>query len=564
MLKFEVLLNSLGEIGWAQVIIYFVLFYTSVGSGINNLFPVFAGYSPEKRCNVPPLDNQTAYPNLTEDEILNFTTPYDPSKGNYDGCYRYGFDLIACDEDLDCVNQSASIIKCDQGYHYDQSVMTKTIVTEFNLTCDNSYWNTIITSMYYVGMLIGSFLFGNFADLVGRKLCTTVTYTGMVACMIGLIFTHSVWLYTVLRMAIAGLCYGVTIGCFVYTMEITGEKWRTPVSMCFHATGAIGYMILGGIAYNWRNWHEIMAVGTILSSPFLIMIFLIPESPRWLFTKNKIEKGRQATKFMERFNRIKITEETWKRAQKSSEEKAEHVSTKHTFLDLFKRKRMRLITINIMFNWFVNSLVYYGLALNAGALAGDLFLNNTLNGVMDISSYIVCTILMDRVGRRLLISFYLLLAGFCLIINVIINAYAGVNQTLITVGVAFAFVGKFGISGSFAVIYNLTCELYPTVVRSNGLGIGSMASRVGGISAPFIILLQEYISWLPNTIFGVFGIVAGLLSLWFPETNKRPMMESLEEAEDFYKQWRTTGRILFDDEKLEYLNEAFEEKSTQL
>ncbi|CAK8676579.1 unnamed protein product [Clavelina lepadiformis] len=121
-------------------------------------------------------------------------------------------------------------------------------------------------------------------------------------------------------MAIAGLSYGVTIGCFVYTMEITGEKWRTPVSMCFHAMGAIGYMILGGIAYNWRNWHEIMAVGTILSSPFLIMIFLIPESPRWLFTKNKIEKGRQATKFMERFNRIKITEETWKRAQKSSEE----------------------------------------------------------------------------------------------------------------------------------------------------------------------------------------------------------------------------------------------------
>ena len=39
--------------------------------------------------------------------------------------------------------------------------------------------------------------------------------------------------------------------------------------------------------------------------------------------------------------------------------------------ELFKRPKMRIITINLMFNWFVVSLVYYGLSLNSGALAGN-------------------------------------------------------------------------------------------------------------------------------------------------------------------------------------------------
>lgn len=42
--------------------------------------------------------------------------------------------------------------------------------------------------------------------------------------------------------------------------------------------------------------------------------------------------------------------------------------------DLFKRPKMRTITINLMFIWFVVTLVYYGLSLNIGALAGE-FLN---------------------------------------------------------------------------------------------------------------------------------------------------------------------------------------------
>ena len=45
-------------------------------------------YNYSARCNVPPLDNKTAYPELSEEDILNYTTPYDEASKEYNGCYR--------------------------------------------------------------------------------------------------------------------------------------------------------------------------------------------------------------------------------------------------------------------------------------------------------------------------------------------------------------------------------------------------------------------------------------------------------------------------------------------
>lgn len=66
------------------------------------------------------------------------------------------------------------------------------------------------------------------------------------------------------------------------------------------------------------------------------------------------------------------------------------------------------------------------------------------------------------------------------------------------------------------------------------MGVGSTGARVGSILAPFIIDLNNYVTWLPNTILGVVSVIAGVMSAFFPETNGRPMLETIEEAEAFY------------------------------
>ena len=87
----------------------------------------------------------------------------------------------------------------------------------------------------------------------------------------------------------------------------------------------------------------------------------------------------------------------------------------------------------------------------------------------------------------------------------------------------------------YALQFELGTNILLIPGRGNALGIGSMAARVGSISSPYIILLQDYVSWLPTTIFGILSIVAGLAALTFPETMNRTMPQTIPEAELFYQ-----------------------------
>lgn len=66
-------------------------------------------------------------------------------------------------------------------------------------------------------------------------------------------------------------------------------------------------------------------------------------------------------------------------------------------------------------------------------------------------------------------------------------------------------------------------------LRNVGMGVCSMASRIGGICSPFVVFLGVYTRPLPMMIFGMCSFSAGLLSLVLPETLNKPLPESLEE-----------------------------------
>ena len=86
------------------------------------------------------------------------------------------------------------------------------------------------------------------------------------------------------------------------------------------------------------------------------------------------------------------------------------------------------------------------------------------------------------------------------------------SNPYVVISFVFAMIGKFGISGSFAVMYNYTAELFPTPVRANAVGFCSMISRIGGILTPVILALYDKVSWLPGLIFGGFAVIAGVLA----------------------------------------------------
>lgn len=198
--------------------------------------------------------------------------------------------------------------------------------------------------------------------------------------------------------------------------------------------------------------------------------------------------------------------------------------------DLLKTPNLRLKTLNVCLNWFANSIVYYGLALNSGNLVGNPYLMMFMSGLVEIPSYMLCIFLMDKTGRRSLISTLMLIGGICCICATAID-----RETNVGIAVAIVLFGKACIAGSFAIVYNYTAELFPTVLRNTALGIGSMCARLSGALTPMIMLLDSFDPKVPATLFGLIALLAGFLALYLPETVNQPMPETLEDGENFGK-----------------------------
>jgi len=63
-------------------------------------------------------------------------------------------------------------------------------------------------------------------------------------------------------------------------------------------------------------------------------------------------------------------------------------------------------------------------------------------------------------------------------------------------------LGKFCISGAYAVVYLFSTEQFPTVVKNSGLGMCSLFARFGGLACPYVVLLGTTWKPLPLIIFG--------------------------------------------------------------
>lgn len=76
-------------------------------------------------------------------------------------------------------------------------------------------------------------------------------------------------------------------------IEIVGVKYRTLIGVGFQIAFALGYAIWSGIAYRWRDWHQMQLVSFLICIPCIIPPMLLPESARWLLNKGRDDKAKQ-------------------------------------------------------------------------------------------------------------------------------------------------------------------------------------------------------------------------------------------------------------------------------
>ncbi|KAM9290545.1 solute carrier family 22 member 15-like, partial [Gastrophryne carolinensis] len=282
---------------------------------------------------------------------------------------------------------------------------------------------------------------------------------------------------------------------------------------------ALGISCFALIGYYVRGWRLLAVLVNVQGLAVLLLSLCVPESPRWLCAQGRLEEARHSLLLLARRNRRRPAPFSLIGRPKSPAQESNPLA-------LCRHAELRRRTLVMMWVWFVCSLVYYGLTLGAGLLGGGVYLSLALSGLIELPAYPLCMYLLNckRIGRRRSLCIFLCCGGVACLLTLCLPSNTGGGA----VAQALALLGKLCISAAFNIVYIYTSELYPTTVRSRGMGVCSMASRVGGIIAPFVPALGGY---APFLALGSSGVLAGLLSLMLPETLGAPLPLTLSDLQ---------------------------------
>ena len=440
-------------------------------------------------------------------------------------------------------------------FGYDTAVISGTIaqVTQlFQLDALQQGW---YVGCALVGSIVGVLFAGILSDKLGRKLTMVISAvlfsTSALGCALSADFTQLV-IYRI----IGGVGIGVvSIVSPLYISELAVAQYRgrlvslyqLAVTVGFLGAYLVNYQLLAWaesgtqLSVDWLNkvfitevWRGMLGMETLPAILFFIIIFFIPESPRWLIVRGKELK---AVNILEKIYNS-ITE------AKSQLKETKSVLTSETRSEwslLMKPGIFKAVIIGVciaILGQFmgVNAVLYYGPSIfeNAGLSGGDSLFYQVLVGLVNTLTTVLALVIIDKVGRKKLVYY----------------GVSGMVLSLVLIGLYFLFGDSLGVSSLFllvfflfyvfccavsicAVVFVLLSEMYPTKVRGLAMSIAGFALWIG------TYLIGQLTPWMlqnlpPAGTFFLFALmcVPYMLIVWklVPETTGK----SLEEIERYW------------------------------
>ncbi|XP_040200579.1 solute carrier family 22 member 5-like [Rana temporaria] len=523
MRDYDEAISFLGEWGPFQLTIFFLLSASIIPNGFTGLSAVFLAATPEHRCRVPENANLSL-------AWRNVSIPWEEKDGALvqSRCWRYKLDTLRNFSDvglLPGLHINVSDLekeKCLDGWDYDKDIYHSTVITEWDLICENDWKGPLTTSLFFLGVLIGSFVSGQMSDRFGRKRVLFVTMAVQTGFSIVQVFSINWEMFAVLFLIVGMGQISNYVAAFILGAEILGKSVRiifSTLGVCIFY--AIGYMLLPLIAFFIRDWRMLLLALTIPGLFCIPLWWIIPESPRWLISQGRIAEAENIIRKAAKKNGITAPEIIFSVSELQDVKDQSHKP--YTFLDLIKTTNIRIVTFLSIFLWMIISVGYFGLSLNTPNLHGDPYINCFLSAIIEVPAYVIAWVLLRSFSRRYSTSSTLFLGGVVLLLIQL------VPQELNILSIVLVMLGKFGITAAFSMVYVYTAELYPTVVRNMGIGASSMASRLGSILSPYFVYLGAYDRHLPFVLMGSLTVLVGIFSLFLPETNGMPLPDTIEE-----------------------------------
>lgn len=440
-------------------------------------------------------------------------------------------------------------------FGYDTAVISGTIaqVTQlFQLDALQQGW---YVGCALVGSIVGVLFAGILSDKLGRKLTMVISAvlfsTSALGCALSADFAQLV-VYRI----IGGVGIGVvSIVSPLYISELAVAQYRgrlvslyqLAVTVGFLGAYLVNYQLLAWaesgtqLSVDWLNkifitevWRGMLGMETLPAILFFIIIFFIPESPRWLIVRGKELK---AVSILEKiYNSI-----TEAKSQLNETKSVLTSETKSEWSLLMKPGIFKAVIIGVciaILGQFmgVNAVLYYGPSIfeNAGLSGGDSLFYQVLVGLVNTLTTVLALVIIDKVGRKKLVYY----------------GVSGMVVSLILIGLYFLFGDSLGVSSLFllvfflfyvfccavsicAVVFVLLSEMYPTKVRGLAMSIAGFALWIG------TYLIGQLTPWMlqnltPAGTFFLFAVmcVPYMLIVWklVPETTGK----SLEEIERYW------------------------------
>lgn len=206
------------------------------------------------------------------------------------------------------INSLNSTYECK----FDTKYYGKTLTTEWNFLCSKKIYASMTTTVFMVGSF-SAFFMGYFSDKFGRKRTTLVI--SILTCSIFILFeltqlkyfnlsvNKSYILYLISQFLLGVLGTSLYSASFVLLIESTTSEYNTLVSNINLYFYSVGELVVAIVAYFWRDWHILnWFMGLYGIVIVIILILLLPESPRFLVANKRYDEAYLVLKQISKYN----------------------------------------------------------------------------------------------------------------------------------------------------------------------------------------------------------------------------------------------------------------------
>ncbi|XP_031435204.1 solute carrier family 22 member 7-like [Clupea harengus] len=521
-MKFEDILLEINGFGRFQKLLLSLSFLGRFTLPCHFMLTNFIAAVPSHHCDISGFDTEGVFGNLTGEQRLIVSIPAE-ADGTPSSCLMYSepqFHLLSNSSNATDLPTE----RCRNGWAYDNSTFKSTLASEWDLVCEKKGLNKATTTIFFIGVMFGAVTFGILSDRYGRKPMLLVSYVSGMGFALISAFSNSYTMFAVLRFLTGFSITGIVIISSVLNVEWVDIGSRKLVGVVDSLSWTFGGVIFPLIAYGVRDWRWLTIAVTFPLIPAIISWRWFPESARWLIANGQLKKAQYYLQKGSMMNQGKVTSST------NTESLALIVVTekgrrKYSYLDLVRTPKMRKLAMLTGITWFGVASTAYGIGFNITGFGVNVYLTQFIYAAVELPTKLSVYYLLEKFGRRKTEAGSILLTGVCLGINIFISKDQRVARTIVAV------LAKGFSSVSFCTVVLYTSELYPTVIRQNGLGYSSSLGRLGVAAAPMILLLEDVWTSLPQIVLCSIAISTSLFASFLPETRGRCLPETIEDIE---------------------------------